>query len=456
MSFINKILLSFKNIHFQSLVGNIILAIMGMFTMSVIYRYLLLKEIGVYVFFTTILNLFITLRAGFLTNSFITFYSGTKKSRADEVAGSAWCLAFLITVGLILIDIVVYFFSEYISNAGILLFFKYFPFTFLATLPVFMATLVVQSEKRFDRLLWLRLINQVLFTGSIFAMAILGKLTINSIILIYICSNLTASLVTIVLGWTKIYTINHSSKKVIKEIFHFGKYSMGTSISANLFAVTDTFFITFFLGPAVLALYNVGGKLLQIIEVPLLSIVASGMPGLSEHYNNNQIRKMMLSMKKMVGMLSVLFLGIAIFCVIFAEPIIMLLGGSNYIHTDAPNLFRIFMCMAVLYPADRFFALTLDVIHKPKFNFYKILIMLAANLVADFIGLKIFKSVYIVAFANIFPIVLAIIIAYIPLNKFFKFNYWGMYKVGFKELVLQIKVSYKTLLNKKQIIADSQ
>ncbi len=429
---------------------------MGMLTMSIIYRCLPVKEIGVYVFFTTILNLFITLRAGFLTNSFITFYSGTKKSRADEVAGSAWCLAFAVTLGLILIDIVIYFFSKYISNIGILVFFKYFSFAFLATLPVFMATLIVQAEKRFDRLLWLRLINQILFTISVLAMAILEKLTINSIILIYICSNLTASLVTIVLGWTKIYTINHSSKKVIKEIFHFGKYSMGTSISANLFAVTDTFFITFFLDPAALALYNVGGKLLQIVEVPLLSIVASGMPGLSEYYNNNQIRKMMLLMKKMVGMLSVIFLTVAIFCIIFAEPIIMLLGGSNYIHTEAPNLFRIFMCMAVLYPADRFFALTLDVIHKPKFNFYKILIMLAANLVADFIGLKIFKSVYIVAFANIFPIGLAIIIAYIPLNKFFKFNYWGMYKVGWKELVLQIKTFYNTLLSKKQIVANSQ
>lgn len=372
------------------------------------------------------------------------------------MAGSAWCLAFAVTLGLILIDIVIYFFSKYISNIGILVFFKYFSFAFLATLPVFMATLIVQAEKRFDRLLWLRLINQILFTISVLAMAILEKLTINSIILIYICSNLTASLVTIVLGWTKIYTINHSSKKVIKEIFHFGKYSMGTSISANLFAVTDTFFITFFLDPAALALYNVGGKLLQIVEVPLLSIVASGMPGLSEYYNNNQIRKMMLLMKKMVGMLSVIFLTVAIFCIIFAEPIIMLLGGSNYIHTEAPNLFRIFMCMAVLYPADRFFALTLDVIHKPKFNFYKILIMLAANLVADFIGLKIFKSVYIVAFANIFPIGLAIIIAYIPLNKFFKFNYWGMYKVGWKELVLQIKTFYNTLLSKKQIVANSQ
>ncbi|MBB6498110.1 oligosaccharide flippase family protein [Pedobacter cryoconitis] len=450
MSFIKKILSSFKNIHFQSLLGNGVMAIFGMVTIAILYRALSVKDIGVYVFFMTILGLIDTLRSGFLTNSFIKFYSGTEKDRAQEVAGSAWGLALLITGGSILINIPTYIFSSYITNEGMILFLKYFSLISLATLPSFMANLVVQGDKRFDRLLWLRLINQFLFTGIVITLTVLKLSTLKTIILTYIFSNLIASLASMFLGWTMIGTITKFTKKTFLELFHFGKYSVGTSVSSNLFKVTDTFFINFFLGPAALAVYNLGGRLLQIIEIPLLSFAASGMPSLSGYYNRGQKQEMMYVMQKLVGMLSVAIFVIAVGSIIFAEPIILLIGGEKYLHTEAPNLFRIFMSMAILYPADRFFALTLDVIHKPKINFYKILVMLVVNLLGDYFGLMIFKSVYSIVFANILPILVAIIIAYVPLNKYSKFNFWHIYVVGYKEVILFVKQIYTTLTGKEK------
>lgn len=421
-----------------------------MVTIAILYRALSVKDIGVYVFFMTILGLIDTLRSGFLTNSFIKFYSGTEKDRAQEVAGSAWGLALLITGGSILINIPTYIFSSYITNEGMILFLKYFSLISLATLPSFMANLVVQGDKRFDRLLWLRLINQFLFTGIVITLTVLKLSTLKTIILTYIFSNLIASLASMFLGWTMIGTITKFTKKTFLELFHFGKYSVGTSVSSNLFKVTDTFFINFFLGPAALAVYNLGGRLLQIIEIPLLSFAASGMPSLSGYYNRGQKQEMMYVMQKLVGMLSVAIFVIAVGSIIFAEPIILLIGGEKYLHTEAPNLFRIFMSMAILYPADRFFALTLDVIHKPKINFYKILVMLVVNLLGDYFGLMIFKSVYSIVFANILPILVAIIIAYVPLNKYSKFNFWHIYVVGYKEVILFVKQIYTTLTGKEK------
>ena len=75
MTLIKKILSAFSNIHFQSLMGNGIVAGFGMLTVAILYRALSVKEIGVYIFFTTIIGLIDTVRAGFLTNSFIKFYS---------------------------------------------------------------------------------------------------------------------------------------------------------------------------------------------------------------------------------------------------------------------------------------------------------------------------------------------------------------------------------------------
>ena len=451
MSLINKLLSAARNIHLQSLVGNGVMSIFGMLTVAILYRALSLKDIGIYVFFMTVIGLIDTIRSGFLTNSFIKFYSGTDTKRANEVAGSAWGLAIAITLVCIFINVITFFISDYITNESIILFLRYFSLISIATLPSFMANLVIQGDKRFDRLLWMRLINQTLFTGTVIVLTILKKSTLTSVIMAYICSNFVASIIIFLLRWTKIGALRYFSMESFREIFHFGKYSMATSVSSNLFSVTNTFFINFFIGPAGLAVYNLGGRLLQIVEIPLLSFAASGMPSLSGYYNQNKKEGMMYVMKKMVGMLTIVIVGIAVLSIIFANPVILLLGGEKYLHTEAPNLFRIFMTLAILYPADRFFALTIDVIHMPKINFYKILIMLGINLVANYIGVSIFHSVYGIALAGIFPMLFAIIFTYIPLNKYYKFSFWNVYVVGYNEVVMFVKQVYHNLFNKQKV-----
>lgn len=450
MRLINKLLSAARNIHFQSLVGNGVMSVFGMLTVAILYRALSLTDIGIYVFFMTVVGLIDTIRSGFLTNAFIKFYSGTETKRANEVAGSAWGLAIAITVVCIVLNVITFFASRYITNESIILFLKYFSLISIATLPSFMANLAVQGDKRFDRLLWMRLINQVLFTGTVIILTVLKKSTLITVIWAYIGSNFIASIVILFLGWTKLGTLRYFSMDSFKEIFHFGKYSMATSVSSNLFSVINTFFINFFIGPAGLAVYNLGGRLIQIVEIPLLSFAASGMPSLSGYYNQNKKEEMMYVMKKMVGMLTIVIVGIAVLSIIFANPIILLLGGEKYLHTEAPNLFRIFMTMAILYPADRFFGLTIDVIHMPKINFYKILVMLLISLVANYIGVSIFHSIYGIAFAGMFPMLFAIVFTYIPLNHYSKFNFWSMYVVGYKEVILFIRQIYSNLFSKEK------
>ncbi|RKR80854.1 O-antigen/teichoic acid export membrane protein [Mucilaginibacter gracilis] len=449
MPLVQKALALFKNVHFQSLLGNGVMAGLGMVTIGMLYRALSINDIGVYVFFMTINNLIDTLKSGFLTMPFVKFYAGTNEERQNEVAGSTWTLAILVTAVLLLLNIPTFFIARHVDDAAIELLLKCFSLVFLSTLPSFMANVVVQAESRFDRLLWLRLINQLLFIATIVVLMVLHRATVSSAIIAFIATNALTSVIIMLTGWTKAYSIKYTTKKTIAEIFHFGKYSMGTSLSSNLFGVTDTIFIKIFLGAPALAIYNLGGRLNQIVEIPMLSFAASGMPALSAYYNQNQKDNLMYTMKKLIGMLSIAIFAIAIVAIIFADPIILLLGGHKYIGSQAPNIFRLFISIAILYPSDRFFALTLDVIHKPKINFYKILVMLAVNLIADYIAISICKSTYSIIMANIFPVLAAIIIAYIPLNKYSKFNFWSIYSVGYKEIVIFIKQTYGTFVTKK-------
>lgn len=452
MSLVKTALSSLKNIHFQSLLGNGIMAAFGMLVIAILFRALSVNDAGVYFFFMVLYNLVDTLKSGFFTNAFITFYTGTSTERAREVAGSSWTLALIISGMLLVVNIPAYFIASYLGNDATALYLRYFAIVALSTLPSFMANLVVQGDKRFDRLLWLRLVNQVLYISSILGLMYTKKATLDNILIAFTVTNFLASFIIMLFGWTRVSDVKYTTRKTMTEMFHFGKYSMGTSISSTLFRVTDTFFINYYLGAPALAVYNLGSRFMPIVEMPILSFAASSMTLLAEYYNTNQKERMMHVMEKLIGMLSIGIFVIAVLAMIFADPLIILIGGPKYIGSSAPNLFRIFISIAVLFPADRLFALTLDIIKKPKINFYKILIMLAVNLIADFIGVSIFRSVYAIVLTNIFPVLVAIIIAYVPLNDFYRFSFWNIYRIGYHELIILIKHLYNSFLGKETTI----
>ena len=189
------------------------------------------------------------------------------------------------SIGLVILNIPTFFISGYISDAGTALYLKYFSIFALTTVPSFMANLVVQGDMRFDRLFWLRVINQILFITAIILLIIYKKSTIVTVLLAFGVTNVIASIIIMLMGWTNVSTIKYTNKSTLIEIFHFGKFSVGTSLSSNLFSVTDTLFLNFFLGAPAVAIYNLGARWMPIVNIPILSFATSGTPMLASYYN---------------------------------------------------------------------------------------------------------------------------------------------------------------------------
>ncbi|WDF53681.1 lipopolysaccharide biosynthesis protein [Mucilaginibacter sp. KACC 22063] len=428
-----------KNKHFLSLAGNGVMIVLGMVTTAIIFRAMPISEAGKWVFFQATYLLIDTFRSGFITTAFIKFYAGSDEARTAEVAGSTWVVGLIITGILVLLNLPAIFFSHYVTDEGLRLFIKWFGLAYLFTLPMFLATCVLQGEQRFDQLLYVRFVNRGLFIVFIIILLIIKKLTLDSLLYSYLISNLITSLYAMVMGWSRVNTLARSTKKTVMELYNFGKYSVGTTLSANMFRTSDTYIINFMLGPAPLAVYNLGQSLMQLVEVPLVSFAATGMPELSAHYNQNKREEVIYTMKKYAGMLTVILIPACIIAVLLADIAISLIGGGKYAHTEAANVFRLFMTFALLYPVDRFSALTLDVINKPKINFYKVLVMLAANILFDYLGILVLGNIYGVAVTTVVPVLIAVIISYIALNRYQKYNFWSVYTVGYKEAISFVK-----------------
>ncbi len=423
-----------SNKHFLSLAGNGIMSVLGMITIALLYHALPLAEIGAWVFFQSTFILADTLRSGFLTTAFIKFYSGASRQRSAEVAGSAWFVALCITGALLLLNVPALWVVTQFDDAGVILFCQWFGVAYLFTLPMFMASCVLQGDQRFDRLLYIRFINQGSFIVLVFACIFFGKASLQNILYSYLLSSLLTSVVAMATGWCRLPSFASKSKACILEIFHFGKYSVGTSLSANLFRSSDTFIINFMLGAPALAIYNIGQRLMEIVEIPLRSFAATGMPTLSAAYNSGNKKETIATMRKYIGLLTFSLVPAFAGAVLCADIAVALIGGGKYAHTEAANVLRIFMTFALLYPADRFFALTLDVIHKPKVNFYKVLVMLAGNIAADFAGIALFGNIYGVALATVVPILIGVVIGFRALQSYFPFTFFSVFSDGYKEV----------------------
>lgn len=416
-----------------SLAGNLVASGLTVVSVSVLFRALPVQDIGAWVFFMTMQGLGDALRAGGVTTAFIRSYAGAAPARAAEVVGSTWVLALLITAVLVGVGLLGRLWPEPVANISLALFMKWFPLTFVLTLPSFLAGCVQQGQQRFDRLLALRLLTQGTFIVGVAGLMLLHATTLERVVYCNLAAAGLTSLVALLRGWTHLADLPARSAACVRELAHFGKYSVGSYIGSSLLRSSDTFIINFLLGPAPLAVYNLALRFLELIEIPLRSFLATAMPALSAAFNQGNRAEMAQLICKNGGLLTWLLLPVVVGTVLLAEVPIYLIGGSKYAGTEAANLLRIAMSMAILFPIDRFSGVALDVLNKPRLNLLKVFLMLAINVVGDYVGIKLCHNIYGVALASFPTILSGFLFGYFLLNKSLSVSITQVLRVGLAE-----------------------
>jgi O-antigen/teichoic acid export membrane protein len=430
MGLLKKIL----NKHTLSLASNAVMPVVGMVTVSLLARNLSGPDFGNWIIFLitfTLANLF---RSGFLQTSLVKFYSGVARERALTVAGSTWYLGFAITAALALCGFLGFLFYHGHAETEITL--KWFGIIFFSTLPSAIALWILQAEERFDRVFILQLVGQGCFFISIIILIFLHLTVFQVVIHAYFISAVITSLFAIFSGWAKVISIKHKTRECIREMINFGKFSVGTSISSYLLRSSDTLIIKYmFANPAVVGIYYLPQRLMEVIEIPLRSFISTALPTMSAAISRDDKRHMTYIMKKYAGILTILLIPVSVVAFIGAGLLIDIIGGQKFVATEAANVFRIFMSFAILLPVDRFLGISLDILNKPKINMIKVILMLIVNVVGDFAGIYITHNIYGVALSSIFTFLVGILYGYWMLKKYLNFTLIDIFKSG----VLEIK-----------------
>ena len=452
------------NHNFLSLANNGLVAVFGFLSFIMLVRMLPQEDFGEWVLFITMGNFVDMLRFGLTRTAITRFLSSAPEAEARSLMGTNNLINFISTIILAVLLLPTYFiFKESISDSGFAMFFIWYPLASLVSLPFNNAQSVLQAKLRFDQMLWLRIVNVgsfMLFLASNWYF----RFGIEEILIAYLITNLMSSILASSLNWDGIRYIFEASRRSTRTILNFGKYTTGTLIGSNLLRSFDTLIIGLspFLGTTGVALYSIPLKLTEIIEIPLRSFAATAFPALSKASIENDKKKVVQLFYTNAGGMTFLLLPVMIFCFIFAEQIVYILGGSDYI--IAANIFRMFCIYGLFLPIDRFIGVTLDSVNRPKQNFLKVIYMASANIIGDSIavfgftglllgsswlilvfgkfvapdtaysiahGFTMMKTLEMVAFVSILFTILGIFIGYQYLKEELDLKFRDVFKIGF-------------------------
>ena len=431
---LNNLLSKLKNKHFLVLTGNASIALVGIVMTFILFRVLEPEKAGLYFYVLSFSQLCESARSGFLSTATVKYYAGAQPGRAKTVLGSVWLLALSLSGIILLLNLVLWLLLPETNNESVVLSIKWFGLTYLSTLPADVTFWKLQAEEKYGTMFWYRMLNSGSTILTYLALIYFDKMTIENALLYNFLTNCMASGVGVILGMSGIGYIVHRSKGCIKELYHYGKYTLGTTSFSMLLGYVDVWMINSLLGPASVAVYKVSMSFMAFVELPLRSFTTTGMSEMAIQYNRKNYEQVSVIFKKYAGMLTVAFIPAAAIAYLLADFVTMLVGGAQYHNTEAGSLYQMFMLIAILSPLDRFNGLTLDILHQTRTNFYKVIIMLSVKVAGNFLFITLLGSIFGVPLSLLLSTLSGLLFGYYVLNKHIPHTFMGIFTHGYKEM----------------------
>lgn len=442
-----KLLDLLKSNNFHSLSTNVIAAIFGFLSILILARRMpSQEEFGVWMIYLTASGFIEMFRFSFCKLGIVRFLAGAEEKDKKHYIGSNWIIGLLLTIFILVIFFLIrILFNNVVIESDFHLFILWYPLLAVVNLSYNNALSILQAEMRFKDMLILKTINIVSFFVFVLVYALSTKPYVETIILGQIFVNLIVSLIAIIYGWDGVrYVFKYKIEKV-KELLNFGFYSVGSIISTNLLKSSDTFLIALSpLGAEAVAIYSIPLKLIEIIEIPLRSFTATSYPQMSKESIRNRLDNVKALFYKYSGLLTILIIPLLIIIFVFAENLVVLVGGAEYI--ESANILRVFAIYGLFLPIDRYTGVTLDSINQPKLNMIKVLIMVIVNIVGDIIVLSIWQSLLPVAVVTILTVNVGMILGFFFLKKHIDIRFLHILKSGWNYTSAYINKT-KILLN---------
>ena len=407
---------------FVSLLGNGVSALLGLLTLAILARVCSKEEFGKWILFLTVYALADTLRSGLILNALIrNLATETSVPMIRRWAGAAWQLsaAFLGVMTVLLFGIaglasMFGYGGQWPTLVGLIVGLS------AVALPVNISGWLLQARSRFKAMQAVRVGVQLLFLAFIAGGHYTNIVDSTYLLIAYTLTHALVSAVVLLTGWAQPGAMLAGTGQERGNLLNFGRYSMGTLLVSNLLRSSDRLLIGAFMGPEAVVVYTLPQRLVELIEMPIRSVVITDLPRLAQLYASRSASGWATYFHEQAGRLWLMLLPLCIGGFLAAQPLLQLLGGDGT--GDSASVLRFFMVYALFLALDRYSGVGLDIVNKPQKNLLKVICMLVVNLIGDLIALLVFKSVVGVAFVSITTFLVGLFVgfrflrAYVPVS----------------------------------------
>ncbi|MGX1928619.1 oligosaccharide flippase family protein [Flagellimonas sp. 2504JD4-2] len=408
----------------SSLMTNVLIAALGLMSFMLLTRQLSKELFGDWVLYVTLATFVDLLRFGLTQTSSVRLLAGAKQEDYKKLMGSSFKINLKLLALITAFCWILYAFvltGGFEISYGYILFLAWYPILGLTNLSWNNSMALFQAKQDFKGMMYVRLSNIGLFVVFLILNHWWLHLGILEILYVHLAVNVVSSIWCMVKKWDGCLYLKHADSDTTKELINFGKYSMGTLIGSSLLKSADTFIIGLspILGSAGIAMYAIPLKLTDLLGIPLRSFTMTAYPRMSKKCIDGDIPGVRKTFYAYSGAITLLFVPVSIVCFIFAEELVLILGGNEYVEVlpQLTLIFRIFTLYTLLLPIDRFTGVLLDSINKPRLNLNKVIIMTMANIIVDFVAVFVFESLALVAVGTVIFTIIGIFLGFYYLSR---------------------------------------
>lgn len=354
---------------------------------------------GVWAMYVTILALFEAIKQGLLRNPTIKFLGLTEYAdKKKEVQSSSLVINVVCSLlAILLFTVGGAWLSHLVKMPDLIPMLAWSALFVLLLIPYNHYEVLLQAHYQFPKIFWAYFVRQgIFFVGVILLSFVFPEhLSLVNLVLLQIGALLAG--VLILFQATASYRLKgfHYDTKIMRGMFHFGKYIFGTNLFSNMARTFDHFVTASLLSPAegkhFVSYYNIVGRVNNMIDVPSLAAADVLFPKNVETLETDGLGKVKYYFERMMGTILALIVPLSLFIFLFPKLIVLVLAGSDY--EKAAPILQLTILFSLVRPLGFQFGSTLDAIGKPQANFYVSVGLTLFNLVATIVGLYLFKGI---------------------------------------------------------------
>lgn len=347
----------------------------------VLVRVLSTEDLGIWTIYLAVHALLETGKNGFVHNGLVKYLVSDHQDSPTLLATGFWLHIFLGVVASILFAGVALGVASYWEADNMAELAWGYPLVTIGS-SLFQVLISYHIAKKEFRTIWLAVLIQSLiyFTGTV-VFIFAGDQTGLWLMLLFQAAGFLVAGFWLFAPVFRAKLFGHFDVAWLSRLFHFGKFTLGSSLGSIFYHKMDLFMVGYFLHPEAVAVYGVATRVNNYLEVPMNALAQVSFPNLTEKLRQSDSEGAVeLAEGAIAWMLGAI---IPIFLMVMILPgfIIKVIAGPEYL--EATILLQIFAFVALIKPFGRVFGITLDALGLPQINFKLLWISVLVNLVLN-------------------------------------------------------------------------